>query len=228
MKQILAIGGGGFTEPDPSYKIEKFLLSLSKKEKPKICFLPQASAEANEYIIKFYDAFLRLGANPSWISLFGRVEDSWREKLLSQDIIYVGGGNTKSMIALWNAWGLDHVLKKAYEKGIILSGISAGAICWFEQGITDSVWPLGVVDGLGLLQGSICPHFDSEVERQVAYKTFVENKRIKPGLALEDETSAYFIDGKLDSIVQSDTNKKAYQIHDDSSLTALDHLIKQL
>jgi len=103
---------------------------------------------------------------PSWTSLFGIVKPGWREHLLAQDIIYVGGGNTRSMICLWREWGADEVLREAYEAGILLCGVSAGAICWFEQGVTDSVWPLGVLPCLGLLPGSCCPHYDSEAERR--------------------------------------------------------------
>ena len=137
MKQIIAIGGGGFGHY-ASTLLNQYILKQAGKPSPKICFLPQASAESKDYIVNFYETFSRLGAQPSWISLFGRVEPSWEEHLLSQDIIYVGGGNTRSMLALWREWGIDAVLREAYERGIILSGTSAGAICWFEQGITDS------------------------------------------------------------------------------------------
>lgn len=213
MKQIIAIGGGGFTSENPNLKIENYLLTQTKKDKPKICFLPQASHEAPEYILKFLETFMKLGAEPSWVSLFGRVEDSWKRKILEQDIIYVGGGNTKSMIALWKAWGMDQILKEAYSKGIVMSGISAGAICWFEQGITDSVWPLGVVDGLGFLNGSTCPHFDTEAERQEVYRSKVNEAAIKPGIALEDCVAAHFIDGKLAHVIKSNETKKAIKIN---------------
>ena len=213
MKQILAIGGGSFASANSNLQFEQFLLSrVSKGTKTKICFLPQASAEENHYIVKFFETFTALGAEPSWISLFGRVTADWREKLLDQDIIYVGGGNTKSMLALWKEWGIDKTLKEAYEKGIILSGVSAGGICWFEEGITDSVWPLGTIKALGFLPGSFCPHFDSEPERQNFYQEQVKIKNISAGLALEDHTAAYFIDGKLVELLKADPNKKAYYL----------------
>lgn len=213
MKQIIAIGGGSFASKDSNLKIEKYVLAQAKKEKPKVCFLPQASHETQDYIVKFFETFCDLGAEPSWISLFGRVEDTWRQTLLEQDIIYVGGGNTKSMLALWKAWGMDQVLMEAYQKGTILSGVSAGAICWFEQGITDSVWPLGVIDGLGFIKGSCCPHFDSEKERQSVYRDKVNTGVVKPGIALEDGTAAHFINGDLNGIIKSDESKKAIQIN---------------
>lgn len=210
-KQIVAIGGGGFGRQDNDMKFEQYLLSLVKP-KPSVLFLPQASKEDPNYINRFYETFTHLPAKPSHLSLFGRVKDNWQAQLLTQDIIYVGGGNTKSMMALWKAWGLDTLLKQAYEQGTVLCGVSAGAICWFEQGITDSVWPLGVVDGLGFLANSFCPHYDSEPERQQAYPEQLSNKRITPGYALEDYTAAHFINGKLKRIISTKADKKAFYI----------------
>lgn len=212
MKQIIAIGGGGFTSPAKNFKMERYCLLQTKKESPKVCFLPQASAEAQDYTVKFYESFQKLNAVPSWISLFGRVEPTWKEHLLKQDLIYVGGGNTRSMLALWREWEMDKILLEAYQMGIILCGVSAGAICWFEECITDSVWPLGALKGLGILKGSCCPHYDSEPERRPTYLNKVKNKEVKPGIALEDYTAAHYIDGNLKQIIVSLDNKKAYQV----------------
>lgn len=211
-QQIIAIGGGGFTSPDTQLKMERYLLAQTKKTQPKICFLPQASAENSEYIVKFFSAFTELGAIPSWVSLFGRVESSWQEKLLSQDLIYVGGGNTRSMIALWKEWGADKVLKKAYEQGIVLCGVSAGAICWFEEMITDSVWPLGAIKGLKLLPGSCCPHYDSEPERRPTYLEKVNKSEVIPGIALEDHTAAHYVNSNLKCIAITDPKRNAYYV----------------
>lgn len=211
-KQIIAIGGGGFTAPSPNLKLEQYLLKQTGKENPRVCFLPQASAESQEYGLKFFDAFTQLGAKPSWISLFGRVENTWKEKILDQDLIYVGGGNTKSMLALWREWKLDQCLMEAYNKGIVLSGISAGAICWFEQCVTDSVWPLGVLDGMKILPGSCCPHYDTEPERRPTYLNKVNKQEIIPGIALEDHTAAHYVDGKLKCVVSEKEGHKAYQV----------------
>lgn len=202
MKQIIVMGGGGYPR-DPKMKIEKYILAQCGKEHPKVCFLPQASNESRDYVVRVFETFIALGATPSWVSLFGNVADTWKEKLLNADVIYVGGGNTKSMIALWKAWGVDTVLREAYEKGVVLSGVSAGMICWFEQGITDSVLPLGVVEGLGFLSGSCCPHFDTEKERQPVYKEKVASGLVLPGIALDDHVAAHYIDGKLVRIVKS-------------------------
>lgn len=207
-KQIFVMGGGGFTR-DHDLKLEKFLLSLTDIKNPKIGFLPQASNESRDYILKFYQSFFSLGAQPSWVSLFGRVEPGWQEQLLNQDIIYVGGGNTRSMLALWREWGVDKVLRQAYDKGIVLSGLSAGMLCWFAEGITDSVWPLGVVQGLNLIEASGCPHFDTETERQDFYINSVADGSVLPGYALYDDTGALFIDGKFVKAVKTKPGKKA-------------------
>jgi len=212
MKQVIAMGGGGFTDPQSNLKIEKYLLSQIAKDTPKICFLPQASNEAQGYVVKFYETFLKLGAEPTWISLFGRVEDGWKQKIIDADIIYVGGGNTKSMLALWKTWGVDKLLKHAYDNGTVMSGISAGAICWFEQGITDSVWPLGALDCLGFVSGSCCPHYDSEKERPPVYREKVNAGDVKPGVALQDKTAAHFIDGELKTVISCEENKSAFYV----------------
>lgn len=212
MKQIIAMGGGGFTDEQSNLKIEHYLVKQTKKKNPKVCFLPQASAESQEYIVKFYQTFSNLEAKASWISLFGNVKSGWEEHLLKQDLIYVGGGNTRSMLALWREWGMVEVLLEAYEKGIILSGISAGAICWFEQGITNSVWPLGVLDCLGVIPGSCCPHYDIEPERKPTYLKKVKNKEIIPGIALNNNIAAHYIDGQLKYVLTELDGRKAFRV----------------
>jgi len=159
-KNIVAIGGGGFGRSLGSLKIEKYIVSLSNKKRPKICFIPTASGDSSLYKLNFYRAFSKLDCITSHIDLFSRTENL-EEKVLTQDIIYVGGGNTKSMLAVWKEWNLHNILRDAYEKGIVMSGVSAGAICWFEKGITDSfAEKLNIIDCLGLVDGIACPHFD--------------------------------------------------------------------
>jgi dipeptidase E len=137
MKQIIAIGGGGFGRAIKDLKIEKYIKSQSSKPNPKICFIPTATGDDQSYIDNFYKAFNELGCETSHINFFKRTIDL-KSHILNQDIIYVGGGNTKSMLAVWKEWGLDLILEEAYQEGIIMSGVSAGAICWFKKGITDS------------------------------------------------------------------------------------------
>jgi peptidase E len=165
-RHIVAIGGASFRAEPENLAADRYILGLTRKKHPSICFIPTASAEPADSIAMFYDAYTRLGAKPSVLRLFRRTPDL-RTALLSQDAIYVGGGNTKSMLAVWREWGLDAVLREAWRKGIVLAGVSAGAICWFDRGVTDS-WAdrLMPLDGLGFLADTCCPHYDSEVERR--------------------------------------------------------------
>lgn len=209
-KQIIASGGGGFMRRNSRLLLERYIIALAGKSNPSICFLPQASSESPEYVSRFFEVFTHLNTKPCWVSLFGRVEPSWKDKILSADIVYVGGGNTRSMLALWREWGVDTILSEAYNKGVIMSGTSAGALCWFEQAVTDSVWPLGVISGLGFIAGSCCPHFDSEKERRPSYERMLSNGLVVPGIALEDDTAAYFVDGALHTVLQSEAGKSGF------------------
>ncbi len=194
--QVVAIGGGGFTP-----EIDRYLLELTGKERPRVLFLPQASAEAPAYVDAYLAAYGALEADAGWLSLYGRVENGWEEQILNSDLIFVGGGNTRSMLALWREWGVDRLLRQAAEQGSVLAGVSAGAICWFEQGITDSVWPLGVLDCLGFVPGSCCPHYDSEPERKPALASFLKEGSCAPGIALSDGTAAHYINGALHKVL---------------------------
>lgn len=212
MRQIITIGGGGFMRFNSEFRLEKYCLQQTNKTNPKVCFLPQASAEDQSYVVKFYQTFTALGANVSWLSLFGRVKHGWENHLLQQDLIYVGGGNTRSMLALWREWGIDKLLIQAYQRGVVLCGISAGAICWFEQCVTDSVWPLGALQGLNILPGSCCPHYDSEPERRPTFIKKIRNNEILPGIALSDHTAAHYVDSQLKAVVSEHPDKKAFYV----------------
>ena len=212
MGQIVVLGGGGFSR-DENPAIDRYILKLTGKPRPKICFLPQASAESQQYVAQFYSAFTALDTRPSWFSLFGEVADGWEERLLDNDVIYVGGGNTRSMLALWREWGVDKILKQAYENGTILAGISAGMLCWFEQGVTDSVKPLGIIPCLGFIEGSGCPHYDSEPMRQPTYTRMVADGTAQAGIAIYDSAAAHYIDGKLHQVVTSKPTAKAFRLY---------------
>ena len=171
---IVAIGGGGFGRNPNKPVIEDYIVNLSPAKKPKIAFFPTASAEDVQYIKNFHIAFNKLNCIPKDISLFKKTPDL--ESVIDEsDIIYVGGGNTKSMLAVFKDWGLDKMIINAYQQGKILSGVSAGAICWFERGVTDS-WAseLKVLDCLGLLKGTCCPHYDGEENRRPSVESFLK------------------------------------------------------
>jgi peptidase E len=211
VKQIIAIGGGGFYRDAENLELEKYVLRQSGAEHARVCFVPTASGEPDHYVASFYAAFLKLGCRPSVLTLFKRTPEL-RSLLLDQDVIYVGGGNTKSLLALWRHWGVGEILREAWEAGIVLTGVSAGAICWFEQGVTDSFADrLRPLDGLGFLPGSCCPHYDGEAERRPAYHRLLANGEIGAGVAIEDWTAAHFIDGELHKVIAAKRGARAYR-----------------
>ncbi len=210
--QIIAIGGGGFGRTIYNNKIDNYIISQCNKEKPKVCFIPTASAEDKSYTVNFYSVYSKFNCKPSHINFFQRTPriDSIINK---QDIIFVGGGNTKSMLAVWKEWKLDTLLKKAYERGAILCGVSAGSICWFEKGVTDS-WAsnLNVIDCLGLLKGNNCPHFNSEKDREPSVNDFIKNGIIDSCYASDDGSALHFKDGKVFSAVSFYKDANSYYL----------------
>ena len=190
---------------------------------PKVAFLPTASGEPDSYIATFYPVFLKLGCHPSHLTFFKRTPEL-RAYLLAQNMIYVGGGNTKSMLAIWREWGVVEILRLAWESGVVLAGVSAGAICWFQQGVTDS-WAgnLRPIDGLGLLPGSCCPHYDGEPNRRPTYNRLVAAGEISAGFGIDDGAALHFIDGKLRRVVGS---RPGARVWDPSRLVIIpDHYI---
>ncbi|MGH2344977.1 MAG: Type 1 glutamine amidotransferase-like domain-containing protein, partial [Chloroflexota bacterium] len=159
MGQIVAMAGGGFSMEQENPLLDRYVLSLARSARPRVLFLQPGDSPS--YFERFHAAFDRLPCEHAHLSLFAPGVADIRALLLAQDVIYVGGGNTKSMLALWREWGLDRVLREAWQNGVVLCGISAGAICWFEQGVTDSIpGSLTPLQCLGLLPGSACPHYD--------------------------------------------------------------------
>ena len=201
-KHIIAIGGGGFGRNPNHRKIEQYILDQTGKEKPNVVFIPTASAEDKGYIVNFYSCFSKLNCEPSHITFFQRTPrlDGIINKA---DVIYVGGGNTKSMLAVWREWKLDKLLLKAYNKGTILCGVSAGAICWFEQGITDS-WAsnLNTMDCLGFIPEMACPHYQEEKDRRPDVHTMLKNGKSGPGWAIDGGAAVQFKNGDYFKSIQ--------------------------
>lgn len=184
-RQIIAIGGGGFGRNPGVGVIEKYILEQSKKEMPNICFIPTATGDDESYKVSYYATLTKLNCNPTHLDFFKRTPNL-EKIIMKNDIIFVGGGNTKSMLAVWRDWGLDIILKEAYESGVIMSGVSAGAICWFQKGITDS-WAnkLNIIDCLSFTKGNCCPHYDEEAERKPSLSNFILNEQINECFAIE-------------------------------------------
>ncbi|MES0360391.1 MAG: peptidase E [Anaerolineales bacterium] len=213
IRQIIAMGGGGFSMELDNLALDQFILTKTGKRQPSVCFIPTASGDAPDYIVHFYTAFSKLVCKPSHLSLFKLPTSDMEGFILEQDVIYVGGGNTRSMLSLWREWRMDEILQKAYQNGIILSGLSAGAICWFEQGVTDAVpGELGVLSCLGFLSGSCCPHFGEEPARRPAYHQLVSQEKILPGYGIDDGAALYFIDEQLNAVVSSRPDARAYTV----------------
>ena len=211
-RQIIAIGGGGFSSEPYNPALDSYLLRQTHADNPKVCFIPTASGDALQYIAHFYRAYRKLTCEPSHLSFFDRTPDL-RSVVLEQDLIYVGGGNTKSMLAVWKDWGLDMILRQAWESGIVLAGISAGAICWFEDGLTDSFKDeLKVIPCLGFLKGSCCPHFDGEAERRPSFFKLLQEGRILPGYAIDDGAAIHFVGDEITRVVSARPNARAYRM----------------
>ena len=211
-KNIVAIGGGGFGRTLGSLHIEKYIISLVSKKRPKVCFIPTASGDSSLYKLNFYRAFSKLDCLTSHIDFFSRTENL-DEKILSQDIIYVGGGNTKSMLAVWKEWNLHNILQNAYEKGIVMSGVSAGAICWFEKGITDSYAEnLSILECLGIVSGIACPHFDEEKEREPYVNDLIKKEIIKSCICIEGNCALHIKNDIEYSSIDFGNGKKCYTV----------------
>ena len=213
MRQIIAIGGGGFGRNPGLGIIEKYILDQSEKNNPNICFIPTATGDDESYKVSYYSTFSKLNCRPTHLDFFKRTPNL-EELILSQDVIFVGGGNTKSMLSVWREWGLHDILRIAYDNGTIMSGVSAGAICWFEKGITDS-WAdrLNIIDCLGFTKGNCCPHYDEESERRPSLIQFLKEKKLKDFYAIEVGCALHIKNDDVYSAVSFQGNKKSYLVN---------------
>jgi len=211
-KQIIAIGGGGFGRSPSEGIIEKYIIKQSKVTTPKICFIPTATGDNEGYKVNYYSTFSKLNCRPCHLDFFKRTPDL-ENLIFSQDIVFVGGGNTKSMLAVWEDWGLGKILKVAYDSGIIMCGVSAGAICWFEKGISDS-WAneLKIINCLGFIPGNCCPHFDEEPQRKPALKKFLMKGALEDCNAIDGGCAIHFKDGNPYKAIAFHKGKNAYLV----------------
>ena len=211
-RNIIAIGGGGFGANPGQGIIEKYILKQTKKKNPKICFIPTATGDNEAYKVNYYSTFTNLDCCPSHLDFFKRTPDL-NELILNQDAIFVGGGNTKSMLAVWREWGLDKILKKAYLNGTVMSGVSAGAICWFQKGITDS-WAsnLKMMPCLNFIKGTCCPHYDEEPERKPTVKNFLLRNKVKNVYAVDGGAALHIKDEKIFKSIIFKKNKSSYLV----------------
>jgi peptidase E len=209
--KFVAMGGGGFSMEPENPLLDAYVLSKARIHKPKVCFIPTASGDSEGYIEKFYNAMSAFECTPCHLPLFRQKKD-WRETLASSDVLYIGGGNTRNMLAVWNAAGLVPHIRHAAESGVLLCGLSAGAICWFERGHTDSSGTLGVMECLGLLKGSCSPHFDGETERRPSFLQLVSSGAMPAGYGLDDGAALYFEDSVMIEAISSRPSAKARKV----------------
>ena len=213
--QIVALGGGGFSMEPDNPLLDDYLLSLVPTDrKPRVCFVPTASGDSEGYSDRFLTAFGPDRAEATVLSLFKRSVADLEAFILDQDVVYVGGGNTANLLAIWRLHGLDAALEKAYRAGVILAGISAGMNCWFEASVTDSFDTNGcgpLADGLGFLPGSACPHYDGEALRRDTFLSLVRSG-FPAGYAAEDGVALHFTNAHLANVVSSRPDASAYAV----------------
>lgn len=202
-------------EPDNPL-LDDHVLALAReqrgRDRPRICFVPTASGDSDSYVANFYAAFARR-SEASHLGLFDRTIHDLEGFLLNQDVVYVGGGNTANMLAIWRIHGLDSVLARAWAEGVVLAGLSAGSICWFESGTTDSYGPLAAFSaGLGLLPGSHSPHYDGEPERRPTYQRLIAECALPGGYAADDGAALVFRGTELVEVVASRPAARGYRV----------------
>lgn len=198
-------------EPDNPV-LDDYVLALTGKDRPKVCFVPTASGDAPDYISKFEDV-LSDRAETAVLRLFTREHSDLRSFVLAQDVIYVGGGSTANLLAVWRTHGLPEVFAEAADNGTVLAGISAGMNCWFEASVTDSFGPglAPLADGLGFLPGSACPHYDGEELRAGTFRGLVA-EGFPAGYAADDGCGLLFEDGELTDVVASRPGADGYRV----------------
>jgi peptidase E len=203
--QIVAFGGGGFSMEWGNTLLDDHVLALTGAERPRVCFLPTASGDADHYVVRFYRAFSASRCEPSHISLFRRetgVGDP-RAHLLSQDAIYVGGGSLVSLLGTWRAHGFDVLLRQAWRAGVVLCGGSAGSLCWFAQAVSAfHEGPPTRIEGLGLLPWSNAVHYGDESGRRSAFRDAVADG-FPPGFGAGDGAALHFVGTELAEVVSS-------------------------
>lgn len=216
--QLVAMGGGGFSMELENPLLDDFVLSLSPRQPARVCFLPTASGDSATYIARFYralaqrcvatDLTLLNGPLPRHPELTSQIADL----LAEQDVLYVGGGNTLHLLALWRAHGIDQLVRDAWQRGAVLCGVSAGMICWFRACITDSFGGLAPLhDGLGLIDASACPHYDGEQERRPTFHRAIQ-AGMPSGYAADDGAALHFVGTELVEAVSSRPQARAYRV----------------
>ena len=214
-RQIIALGGGGDTV-EQTGRLTDYVVRAAGVERPKVCFVPAAVGDASEDIAYFFETMWVGRGELSVARFFPWPRPDLREHILAQDIVVVSGGNTANLLAIWRTHGFDATLREAWEAGVVLTGASAGMICWFEASITDSFGPQleGLRDGLGFLAGSACPHYDGETARRPRYHELVA-QGFPTGIAADDGVALHYVGSDLDAVVTCREGANAYRVGPD-------------
>jgi dipeptidase E len=218
--QIVGLGGGGRTEEQQA-KLRRYVLDVAGKERPRICFVPTAVGDQTEYIARFYEQYAGLG-ELAHLKFFPYPPEELRAFTLAQDVLVVSGGNTANLLAIWRLHGFDKIVREAWEQGVVLTGGSAGMICWYEACVTDSfgLQLEGLRDGLGFLPGSACPHYDGEERRRPRYRALVDGG-FPSGIAADDGVALRYEGAELAEVVTVRQGARAYRVEPGSE-TPLD------
>jgi dipeptidase E len=213
LRQIVAFGGGGFSMEAGNPLLDEYVLGLTGAARPRVCFLPSASGDADHYVVRFYRAFAADRCEASHVSLFRREQgpEDLRDHLLSQDLIYVGGGSVVSMLGVWGAHGIDRILREAWERGVVLCGLSAGSLCWFAEAVSGFHGRPQRIEGLGLLPFSNCVHYEPGSSRRRAYRDFLA-AGMRSGYAAEDGAALHFTGTELSRVVASRPAARGYRL----------------
>jgi dipeptidase E len=223
LRQIVAFGGGGFSMESGNPLLDEYVLGLTGAERPRVCFLPSASGDADHYVVRFYRAFPAARCEANHVSLFRREQGpaDLRDHLLEQDLIYVGGGSVVSLLGVWRAHGIDAILREAWERGVVLCGLSAGSLCWFAEAVSGFHGAPRAVEGLGLLPFSNCVHYEgsggvaasgrSASSRRRAYRDLI-HAGMRGGYAAEDGAALHFVGAELRRVVASRPSARGYRL----------------
>src|SRR4051794_38540382 len=215
---IVAMGGGDFSVDSGNPLLSEFVLSQARAARPRVCFVPTAAGDAEGYVAAFYRAFSGLDCRATDLQLFERRIADLRSFVLAQDVLYVGGGSTANLLAVWRVHGLDRLMAEAWEQGAVLCGVSAGMNCWFAESVTDSydlARLAALKDGLGLLPGSACPHYDGEAERRPTFRRLVAAGELAGGWAADDGAALVFRGTELAEVVASRPRAAGYRVERD-------------
>ena len=212
-RQIIAMGGAALPPELDNLLLVDYFLKQTRRRNPKVCFIGAAHGDADAGRLRFYAGFSRFTCRPSHLPLFARTPRDLASFVMEQDAVFVGGGNTRSLLAVWREWELDRHLRAAWEAGVVLGGASAGSICWFEHGLTDSVaGPLTAMPCLGFLPGANCPHYNSEPLRRPTFQRLVARGALSDGVAADDGVALHYEGTRLMRAVSSKPRAKAYRV----------------